>query len=321
MRLALVAGNGPSERWKLASQMGVTDLVTGLGTAESMEAPWDYEPLRNLKETVEREGFCHSVIEASPPMNNIKLGRDGRDEEIEYFCDMLTNMGKLGIPVVCYNFMAVIGWYRTQRAVSDRGGALVSGFNLKDMEGEPLTEAGVIKEEQLWENYRYFLERVVPFAEKAKVYLALHPDDPPLSPIRGISRLFRNIDNFQRAIDLVPCEYNGITFCQGNFAAMGINIPDAIRYFGKQNQIHFAHFRDIRGTADNFVETFHDDGQTDMFAAIQAYNEVGFDGSCRPDHVPTMEGDSNDHIGYTMRGRLFAIGYMKGLLEAAEKTA
>jgi mannonate dehydratase len=320
MRLAVFIGNRPDERWKLALQMGVTDLVTGLGEPEGSDAPWDLGPLRALKRRVEDAGFHLGVIESSPPMNKTRLGLPGRDEEIGYFQAMLRNMGELGIPVVCYNFMAVLGWLRTDTAIPARGGALVSGYDHAKMENQPLTEAGVVTEEQLWANYQYFLERVAPVAEKAKVCLALHPDDPPLSPIRGIGRIFRNVEGFQRAIDLVPSEYNGITFCQGNFAAMGVDIPETICHFGRQRRIHFVHFRDVRGVAANFVETFHDDGPTDMFAAMRAYHEIGFDGCCRPDHVPTMEGDSNVSFGYTMRGRLFAIGYMKGLMEAVRKT-
>ena len=320
MRIALAIGNRPDERWKLALQMGVTDLVTGLGEPDGADAPWDLGPLRKLKETVEGEGLNLGVIESSPPMGKIRLGLPGRDEETEQFCTMLRSMGELGIPVVCYNFMAVFGWLRTGTDLPARGGSVTSGYDHAKMEKLPLTEAGEVTEDRLWETYRYFLERVVPVAEKARVCLALHPDDPPLSPIRGIARLFRNVENFQRAIDLCPSEYNGITFCQGNFAAMGVDVPETIRHFGRQKQIHFAHFRDIRGVASNFVETFHDEGPTDMFAAMRAYNEVGFEGCCRPDHVPTMEGDSNAEFGYTMRGRLFAVGYMKGLMEAEEKT-
>ena len=94
------------------------------------------------------------------------------------------------------------------------------------------------------------------------------------------------------------------------------DLPSAIRQFGKQNKIFFVHFRDVRGTKEKFVETFHDDGKTDMLACMQAYKEVGFDGVLRPDHVPTMEGDSNDHPAYSSVGRLFAVGYIKGLREA-----
>jgi mannonate dehydratase len=109
---------------------------------------------------------------------------------------------------------------------------------------------------------------------------------------------------------------NGITLCQGNFALMTNDLPSVIRHFGQQGKIFFVHLRDVRGTPEKFVETFHDDGQTDMLACLHAYRDIGFEGVARPDHVPTMEGDSNDHAGYSSIGRLFAIGYLKGLREA-----
>ena len=174
----------------------------------------------------------------------------------------------------------------------------------------------MVTEEQLWENLQYFLERVVPVAEEANVKLAMHPDDPPLSPIRGVGRIMRSIENYQRLIDLVPSPVNGIALCQGNFTLMTDDLPGVIRHFGEQDKIFFVHFRDVRGTPEKFVETFHDDGKTDMLACMRAYRDIGFEGVLRPDHVPTMEGDDNDRPGYSSIGRLFAIGYIKGLREA-----
>ncbi len=168
----------------------------------------------------------------------------------------------------------------------------------------------------MWTNLGYFLERVVPIAEKAGVKLAMHPDDPPLSPIRGLARIMRSVENYQRLLDLAPSPVNGITLCQGNFTLMTRDLPGVIRRFGRQQKIFFVHFRDVRGTPEKFVETFHDDGQTDMLECMRAYRDVGYDGVCRPDHVPTMEGDSNQKPGYSSIGRLFAIGYITGLQEA-----
>jgi mannonate dehydratase len=144
----------------------------------------------------------------------------------------------------------------------------------------------------------------------------MHPDDPPLSPIRGLGRIMRSVENFQRLIDLIPSPVNGLTLCQGNFTLMTDDVPGAIRHFGRQGKLFFAHFRDVRGTPEKFVETFHDEGQTDMAACMRAYCDIGFEGVLRPDHVPTMEGDSNADPAYSSIGRLFAIGYIKGLREA-----
>ena len=212
--------------------------------------------------------------------------------------------------MACPGFIAG-GW-----GASPGGGALVTGFDYELMKNEPLTEFGVITEEQLWDNLKYFLDKVVPVAEEANVKLAMHPDDPPLSPIRGIGRIMRSIENYQKLLDLYPSPVNGIGLCQGNFTLMTDDLPSVIRHFGKQNKIFFVHFRDVKGTPEKFEETFHDDGKTNMLECMKAYREVGFDGVCRPDHVPTMEGDRNDSPGYSSIGRLFAIGYLKGLREA-----
>src|SRR5262249_39356695 len=171
-------------------------------------------------------------------------------------------------------------------------------------------------EGRLWASLRYFLEAVVPVAEEAGVRLALHPDDPPLSPIRGLGRIMRSVENFQRLVDLVDSPVNAICLCQGNFALMTDDLPAVIRRFGGQGKIAFAHLRDVRGTPERFVETFHDEGQTDMLACMAAYRDAGVAGVGRPDHVPTMEGDNNDSPMYSSIGRLFALGYLTGLRQA-----
>jgi mannonate dehydratase len=146
------------------------------------------------------------------------------------------------------------------------------------------------------------------------VKLAMHPDDPPLSPIRGIGRIMRSVENFQRLLDLYRSPMNGITLCQGNFTLMTDDLPSVIRHFGKK--VFFVHFRDVKGTPSRFEETWHDAGKTDMLACMRTYRDIGFDGVLRPDHVPTVEGDSNEHAGYSAFGRLYAIGYIRGLRQA-----
>ena len=217
--------------------------------------------------------------------------------------------------------MAVFNWTRTSTTTPTRGGAFVTSYDHAMMRHAPPTEAGEVGDDQLWESLAYVMERIVPVAEEAGVKLALHPDDPPISPIRGVARILRSPEAMRRAIDLVPSPYNGVTFCQGTFATMGADIPAEIHAFGERGAIHFVHFRDVRGTAERFVETFHDDGQTDMAEAMRTYHAIGFAGPMRPDHVPTMAGEENLTPGYDVLGRLFAVGYIKGLAEAVAKTA
>ena len=319
MRIAEFLPPTPSPLWRLTKQAGVDWAVGGLpfdDPTNGTDNPWDYEPLKKSKQRYENAGFDLAVIESRPPLNKAKRGLPGRDEEIESVCTLLENMGRLGIPVWCYEWMTDFNWLRTNHATPSRGGSLVTSFDSDQIKNEPPTELGPISEEELWHNLEHFLRIVIPVAERSHVKLAMHPDDPPLSPIRGVGRIMRSVDNFQRLLDLVPSPMNGITLCQGNFTLMSEDLPGVIRHFGRQDKIFFVHFRDVRGTPEQFSETWHDDGQTDMLACMKAYRDIGFEGVLRPDHVPTMEGDSNDRPGYSSIGRLYAVGYILGLREA-----
>ena len=307
----------PSPLWKLAKQAGVDWAVGGLPFDDADDgAPWDYAPLRRMKERYEDGGFRLGVIEMRPPLNKAKRGLLGRDEEIDTVCTLIENMGKLGIPVWCYEWMTDFNWLRTSTTTPSRGGSVVTSFDSALLQDLPLNVLEPIGEAELWQNLEYFLRRVLPVAEHWNVKLAMHPDDPPLSPIRGVGRIMRSVENFQRLLTLVPSPMNGITLCQGNFTLMTDDLPGVIRHFGRQGKIFFVHFRDVRGTPEQFEETWHDAGQTDMLACMRTYKEIGFEGVLRPDHVPTVEGDSNAAAGYSAYGRLYAIGYIRGLRQA-----
>jgi mannonate dehydratase len=292
----------PHPFWTVLRQLGIEHAVGVLPRyfsdwrESAGDQPWDYVPLALYRDQVEEAGLRLAAIEDNPPMDKLRLALPGRDEELDAVLTLIRNMGRLGIPVWCYNWMPVVGWLRTSLA--------------------PHTWAGAVEAERLWDSLRWFLDRACPVAEEAGVTLALHPDDPPLSPIRGIARIMSSVDAFERLLELHPSPANAITLCQGNFALMTDDLPGTIRRLGPR--IAFAHFRDVRGTPERFVETFHDDGPTDMLACMRAYRDIGFAGVLRSDHVPTLEGDQAAVAGYSHSARLHAIGYLAGLREAVE---
>jgi mannonate dehydratase len=316
----------PAPTWAQLRQIGVEEAVGVLprGATDwrghAAEPPWAYGPLALLRQQVEDAGLRLSVIEDNPPMDRLRLGLPGRDEELDHLLELIRAMGRLGIEVLCYNWMAVVPWSRTSTATAGRGGATVTGFDLSVWSDGPDAPAAPVEEERLWETLAWFLERAVPVAEEAGVRLALHPDDPPLSPLRGVGRIIRSLDAYDRVFALEPSSVNGMTLCQGNVTLMTDDLPAAIRRFGSQDRIHFVHFRDVRGTRERFVETFVDEGPTDMAACIRAYIESGVDAPLRTDHSPALTGDEWTVPGYPTLGRLHAVGYVQGLLAAISST-
>jgi mannonate dehydratase len=319
MKIAVNLPPEPGLPWTLMRQCGIDyavchDSLVTIPNAPEQEQPWSLASLRRKQEIYETIGVELAVWEGRPGMEQIKLALPGRDEEIDVVCRMLRNMGELGIKVWCSMWMPILGVMRTARDLPTRGGGQVSAFHHEQLVDEPLTEYGVVHEKDQWDNLKYFLEKVVPVAEEAGVKMAMHPDDPPLSPIRGVARIMSSLENYQRLLDLVPSPMNGIGLCQGNFALMTDDLPAAIRHFGGQGKIHFVHMRDVRGTPDHFQEAFHDDGQSDLVECFRAYRDVGYEGVCRPDHYPKMGDDS--YADELRIARLFAVGYLKGIREA-----
>jgi mannonate dehydratase len=312
----------PGPSWAQLRQVGVEEAVGVLPRGATdwrghePEPPWAYGPLALLRQAAEDAGLRLTVIEDNPPMDRLRLGLPGREEELEHVLTLLRAMGRLGIEVLCYNWMAVVPWSRTSTSVAARGGATTTAFDVSTWAGGPDAPSAPVEEERLWESLAWFLERAVPVAEEAGVRLALHPDDPPLSPLRGIGRIIRSLDAYERVFALQPSAANGMTMCQGNVGLMTDDLPGAIRRFGSQGRIHFVHFRDVRGTPERFVETFVDEGPTDMAACIRAYGESAVEAPLRTDHSPALTGDSWSVPGYPTLGRLHAIGYVQGLLAA-----
>lgn len=323
--LALMLPAHPGEKWLLAKQLGVVRAISKLATPlTGMKPPYDFESLRFQKTRFDDAGIELIGLEGDQfDMNRIKLGLKGRDEDIEHYQRMLVNMGKLGIPLLCYNFMAVIGWLRTSTAAPGRGGALCTKFEHARIAETLLTEAGEVSEEKLWSNLEYFLKAVIPVAEAAGVRMALHPDDPPISPIRGIGRIIRTVADYKKVFALVPSPANGATFCQATFSIMedvqdiGAVAADLIG----MKKVFFIHARNVLGDRWNFQETFPDEGLTDYAKLFRIYHEAGYNGPMRSDHSPAMAGETDFDpakgamsSGYETKGMLFDVGYLKGIL-------
>lgn len=314
MRIAGVAKQFTQTHLKLLKQVGVGDLVY----YNMQGMPLELDELAAVKESAEREGFRLSVIEGGPPIDKIVLGKEGRDQQIEQYKKSLVNMGKLGIGVLCYSFMPQVCKaamvVRTTNRFVERGGALTSQFRLTDFREETVPhKESPTSDEQMWDNLEYFLRQIVPVAEDAEVKLAMHPDDPPVSPICGLARIMRSVEDFDRLTTLVDSPVNGITLCQGCFIEMGCELLSVIRHFAQKT--HFVHFRDVKGSSEDFSETFPDNGPSDMIEVLNTFNETGYQGLIRVDHVPLLATESGEYDGYGMQGHIFAIGYLKGLME------
>jgi len=310
---------GQEQRIRLARQIGITHAIVRVLPILSKVARSQYvETLTQINGEFNAAGLTIAGVESHPvPAEKIKLGLPGREEEIDNYRAAVEALAECGIAMLCYNFMAGLGWYRTRTDVPERGGALVSEFDLQAAGQQGLTRWGEVGEANIWHNLEYFLKAIIPVAEKAGVTMALHPDDPPVSPLRGIGRILTSAQNFRRVLDLVPSPVNGIAFCQATFKAMGEDVEALVREWSLQKKIFFVHFRDIDGTAERFRETFHDNGPTDMARMLRCYTRGGFVGPLRTDHAPAMEGeDAQTRPGYGMLGHIFAIGYTIGLMQA-----
>jgi mannonate dehydratase len=222
-------------------------------------------------------------------------------------------MQRLNIDTICFNWMAHIGWLRTRSDILERGGAKVTGFDLADFTptDQKITAA------QLWENYEYFLKAVIPAAEQHGIKLALHPDDPPVPRLGDVERIMISRENIRRAVyENLPSDILGVTMCQANFYIMGEDLEDTIREFAKK--IYLVDFRNALRTENGFRETFHDNGALDMAKLMKVYMECGVNAPIRVDHVPTMAGEVSTLPGYDALGRMFAIGYLKGIMQATD---
>ena len=297
--------------WDFALQSGVRHGVIRLPEDAAFDLT-DASHWRDVYTRFTDFGITPIVIEPMPNAvhDHIKAGDEKRDESIERVLKMLPIMQSLQIDTICFNWMAHIGWLRTSGTYPERGGAKVTEFNMADFR-----DTGArISADELWANYAYFVKAVIPEAEKYGIKLTLHPDDPPVPRLGDVERIMISKANIKKAVyDIVKSDSLGITMCQANYYIMGEDLESTIKEFA--DKIYLVHFRNTTGAPERFRETFHDNGDIDMARIMKCYVENGVNAPVRVDHVPTMAGERSTLAGYDALGRLFAIGYLKGILD------
>ncbi len=304
---------------------------------------WPVETIAALKKKIESHGLAFEVIESVPVHEDIKLGKPTRDKLIANYCQTLRNLAQCGLKVVCYNFMPVFDWTRTDLEMTLPDGSKTLSFDVAtvnkidpsegihlpgwDASYKPeelkalLAEYAKVDEEALWANLEYFLKKVIPVAAEVGIKMAIHPDDPP-RPIFGLPRIVKNRADLERLLKIVDNAANGLTLCSGSLGADCKNhIADMVREFAGKKRIHFAHLRNVKVTeAGDFYETGHrsEDGSLDMGEIVKAYYEAGFDGYVRPDHGRMIWGETGKP-GYGLYDRALGAVYLNGLWEGIAK--
>lgn len=306
---------------------------------------WSMDSITKLKERVERAGLKFDVIESVPVHEDIKLGLATRDQYIENYKENIRSLSKAGVKVICYNFMPVFDWTRTQldKVLEDGSTALVyykdqlekmdpltgelslpgwdSSYTKESMK-EIFEQYSKVDEEKLWENLEYFLKEIIPVAEECDVKMAIHPDDPPW-PIFGLPRIITSEENLDRFLKLVDSKYNGLTFCTGSLGCTTTNdMVSMIDKYASQGRIHFMHVRNVKILDDgSFEESAHYSpcGSLDIVEIIKALHKNKFDGYLRPDHGRMIWGETG-RPGYGLYDRALGAMYMVGIWETLDKT-
>lgn len=326
----------------------VVGVVPALHNLPAGEA-WELDDIMKMKSEIEKAGLTMECIESVNVHEDIKIGLSTRDKYIENYKTSIRNLAKAGVKVICYNFMPVFDWTRTDLAMNMGDGATClsydgvqiedkspeqmfkdiddnsNGYAMPGWETERMPEIKELFEkykgvtpDDLWNNLKYFLDAIMPVCEECDVKMAIHPDDPPWDII-GLPRIIKDRESLKKLLEIVPSKYNGLTFCTGSLGASSKNdLPAMIREFG--DRIYFAHLRNVKVVDNHFNETAHESntGSLDMYEIVKALQDVGFDGYIRPDHGRMIWGEVA-RPGYGLYDRALGVAYLNGLWEAVKK--
>jgi mannonate dehydratase len=324
---------------QIPGMKGIVSAIYDIPVGES----WPLEKIEELKQTVEKTGLELSVIESVPVHEDIKLGKSSRDKYIANYKETIRNLGKAGIPVVCYNFMPIFDWTRSDLNYKLEDGSFALIFDEEEVNkmdprtlslpgwdesytseemNELMDEYKEVDKEKLWENLEYFIKEIIPVAEEAGVLMAIHPDDPPYS-IFGLPRIITDSEALERFTNLYDSKNNGVTLCVGSYASDPKNDAVAIlKEMLEKDRVNFVHARNIKlvGEGKSFEESAHlsEKGSIDMYEVVKALSDYDFTGPIRPDHGRMIWGEEG-RPGYGLYDRALGATYLNGLYEATQK--
>jgi len=329
------------ERLRFIKQIGVDDIILWgntfrrrpesgtFGTWSEKEKVISYEELVDLQEYLEEHSIRLFAIENLPLhlYDHVIFGEDGRDAQIEAYCQSIANIGRAGIRHLGFNWIPD-GVKRTTYSHPVRGGAFGTAYQHSQMADAPVLRKGPYHREDIWQAFQYFIERVLPVAEECDVKLSIHPNDPPVDSIAGFPHLFNSLKAYDQAFAIRPSDHLGFTFCLGNIEEMGEDPIETVRRYAATEKIHYVHFQSVSGNVPEFHEQFIDTGNYDPYPIVKAFKQAGFKGVMIPGHTPQIEGDtewrsteSATHTPYHhpmggYRARAYTIGYIRGMLNA-----